>query len=158
MTMNDALLMFNGGSMRSYVTDALRNKLMMSTIGTEDSDIKAMDVVQVKVKSLSNRGYIYFEALVSPVIKEYEENQIIEKVSSIEVTGPGDVHYLPRRPVVRDDRETTKIRIVFDALAKSSGPSLNECLYPGPNMLSHIFDILLRFRSKKIGILSDSLT
>ena len=71
------------------------------------------------------------------------------------MTVPGDVHYLPHRPVVRVNRETTKIRIVFDASAKSSGPSLNECLYPGPNLLSHIFDILLRFRSKEIVILSD---
>ena len=71
------------------------------------------------------------------------------------MTAPGDVHYLPHRPIVRDDKETTKIRIVFDASAKCSGPSLNECLYPGPNQLSHIFDILLRFRGKKIGILSD---
>ena len=69
---------FDGGSVKGYLTDALRNKLklstlrserlMMSTFGTEDSDIKTMGVVQVKVKSLSNRGYIYFEALVTPVI------------------------------------------------------------------------------------------
>ena len=71
------------------------------------------------------------------------------------MTAPGDVHYLPHPPIVRDDKETTKIRIVFNASAKCSGPSLNECLYSGSNLLSHIFDILLRFRGKKIGILSD---
>ena len=36
-----------------------------------------------------------------------------------------------------------------------NGPSLNECLYLGPNLTSKVFDILLRFRFKKIAILAD---
>ena len=37
--------------------------------------------------------------------------------------------------VVREDKDTTKIRIVFDASAKSEGPSLNQCLHTEPNCL-----------------------
>ena len=48
------------------------------------------------------------------------------------------------------------MRAVFDASARvSDGPSLNECLYPGPNLLPKIFDILLRFRTNKFGLISD---
>ena len=47
------------------------------------------------------------------------------------------------------------MRAVFDASCNNSGPSLNECLYPGPNLLSKIFNILLRFRFNVIGILAD---
>ena len=47
------------------------------------------------------------------------------------------VHYLPHRAVVRDERETTKVCVVFDTLAKYKGfPSLNKLLDPG---LCHTF-------------------
>ena len=68
---------------------------------------------------------------------------------------PGQVHYLPHRPVLREDKETTKIRAVFDASCASDGPSLNNCLYSGPNLLSKIFDILLRFRFNFVVVLAD---
>jgi hypothetical protein len=44
---------------------------------------------------------------------------------------------------------------VFDASCKVNGPSLNECLYVGPNLIAKIFDILVRFRCNKIGLLAD---
>ena len=66
------------------------------------------------------------------------------------------MHYLPHRAVIREDKETTKIRVVYDASARlSNEPSLNECLYSGPCLLPKIFDILLRFRLRSIGLISD---
>ena len=51
---------------------------------------------------------------------------IIEKVND-ESAIPGCVHYLPHRAVIRNDRETTKVSVVFDASAKlPKSPSLNE--------------------------------
>ena len=90
------------------------------------------------------------------VFKQYEENKIIERVPKEQLGKElGQVHYLPHRPVVREDKETTKIRAVFDASCKVNGPSLNECLYAGPNLLLRIFDILLRFRCNRIGLIAD---
>ena len=81
---------------------------------------------------------------------------IIEKVPFDEISKkPGQVYYLPHRPILREDKETTKTRAVFDASCGSDGPSLNDCLYSGPNLLSEIFDILLRFRFSFIAILAD---
>ena len=89
------------------------------------------------------------------VFKGYEKDNIIEKVP-INGFEKDFVHYLPHRGVVREDKETTKLRIVFDASCASEGaPSLNDCLYPGSNLISKIFDILLRFRLRPIAILSD---
>ena len=43
------------------------------------------------------------------------------------------VHYLPHHAVVRRNRDTTKLRVVYDASARSGEvPSLNNCLYAGP--------------------------
>ena len=89
------------------------------------------------------------------IFNEYEENNIIEKVQEEDVPDPGNIHYLPHRAVVRHVKTTTKVRPVFDASAKVEGVSLNDCLYSGPNLLSMIFDILLRFRTNKIALISD---
>lgn len=90
------------------------------------------------------------------LIKTQEKEGIIEPVTDQVVISPGKIHYIPHREVVRDDKETTKVRIVYDASAKISGyPSLNECLETGSNLLPKIFDVLIRFRCYKIGIVSD---
>jgi len=64
--------------------------------------------------------------------------------------------YLPHRGVVRLDRETTKLRIVHDASAKSErGLSLNDALEKGPDLLPLLWRILLRFRVGKVGVVGD---
>ena len=63
--------------------------------------------------------------------------------------------YIPHREVVREDRVTTKTRIVFDASTRRKGPSLNEFLEAGPCLLPKVFDVLLRCRAHKILLISD---
>ena len=58
--------------------------------------------------------------------------------------------------MIRENRETTKIRVVFNASAHLlNEPSLNDCLYAGPCLLPKIYDILLRFRLRRIGLIAD---
>ncbi len=87
-------------------------------------------------------------------IKEQLEKGVIETVQ-IREKDLGRVHYLPHHAVVRSDKTTTKLRIVYDASAKSNGPSLNECLHKGPKFNQLIFDLLLRFRSYPIALTAD---
>lgn len=42
----------------------------------------------------------------------------------------GNIHYLSHREVIREDKGTTKLRVVYDASEKSPGTSLNDCLAP----------------------------
>ena len=76
------------------------------------------------------------------VIKDQLESGIIEKVNNEEFVASGKVHYLPHREVICLDKETTKLRVVFDASAKSTGPSPNDCLYVGPPMSPLLYNIL----------------
>ena len=71
--------------------------------------------------------------------------------------GVGKVHYLPHHEVIRVDKDTTKLRIVYDASARSgrNTPSLNDCLYAGPPLSPLIYDILLRFRVHKVALIGD---
>ena len=68
---------------------------------------------------------------------------------------PGKFHYLPHHAVVHQDKETTKVRVVYDTSARSNGPSLNDCLYIGPKFNQKILEILLRFRSYPIAWTAD---
>ena len=88
------------------------------------------------------------------VIKQQEADGIVESVPSMEEE-IGKVHYIPHREVVRD-RETTRVRIVYDASAKVKDRiSLNDCLETGPGLLPKIFEILVRFRCFKYALTSD---
>ena len=61
----------------------------------------------------------------------------------------------PHRAVVRHNKQTMKLRVVYDASAKTDGPSLNNCPYTGPNFGLSILDILLRFRLHKVALIGD---
>ena len=88
------------------------------------------------------------------VIKDQLESGIIEKVNNEEFVASGKVHYLPHREVICLDKETTKLRVVFDASAKSTDPSPNDCLYVGPPMSPLLYNILLRFRIHKTPLMA----
>ena len=79
------------------------------------------------------------------IIKTQLNQGIVELVEEPLGDDNSGVHYLPHHAVIRQDKVTTKLRIVYDASAKSSGPSLNECLNSGPKFNQKILDILSRF-------------
>ena len=79
---------------------------------------------------------------------------IIETVDSLEPTA-SKVHYLPHYAVVRTDKTTTKLCVVYNASVRSTGPSLNDCVHKGPKFNQLILDLLLRFRSYRIALTAD---
>ena len=50
------------------------------------------------------------------ILQDYEKEGIIEKVN--EVCEPGTSHYLPHRAVVKENRNTSKVRIAFNGSSK----------------------------------------
>ncbi|KAL9975369.1 hypothetical protein ACROYT_G012524 [Oculina patagonica] len=92
------------------------------------------------------------------VIKEQLSSGVVEMIDKRheEQCLPGTVHYIPHKEVVKEDRTTTKLRVVYDASAKSrTETSLNDCLLPGPALTPLIFDILVRFRLHKVALIGD---
>ena len=69
------------------------------------------------------------------VLKEYDnvrKEQLQRGIVDI-VQNPGEgevgkVHYLPHHAVIRRDKSTTKLRVVYDASARPNGVALNDCL------------------------------
>ena len=95
--------------------------------------------------------------LYDQLFDSYLEDRIIEEVPPEDIGEPGQVCYLAHRPIVPEDRETTKIRPVFDGSARATAesPSLNDVLHTGPNLLSLIYDVLIRFILRKIVVMAD---
>ena len=56
---------------------------------------------------------------------------------------------------MRHDKDTTKVRIVYDASAHAKGPSLNDCLHTGPKFNQKVLEVLLRFRSYSVAWTAD---
>ena len=69
--------------------------------------------------------------------------------------GAGKVHYLPHRDVIRMDKETNKVRAVYDASAKRNGPSLNDCRYAGRPLIPLILEVLIKFRAHTVALTAD---
>ena len=89
------------------------------------------------------------------VIQDQLRQGVVEVVNDPAEYKGGKLHYLPHHGVFRHDKLTTKLRVVYDASAKTDGPSLNDCLYTGPNFGQNILDILLRFRLHRVALIGD---
>jgi hypothetical protein len=57
--------------------------------------------------------------------------------------------------VVREDRSTTKVRVVYDGAATYKGRNLNDEMLTGPRLQLDIVDILIQFRRGLIALVGD---
>ncbi|KAG7307103.1 hypothetical protein JYU34_007243 [Plutella xylostella] len=86
-------------------------------------------------------------------IKEYEDLGHLTKIER-----PTFGYMMPHHAVIRESSETSRLRVVFDASAKSSSnKSLNDIQCIGPVVQDDLFSILVRFRQHKY-VLSGDIT
>ncbi|XP_049867240.1 uncharacterized protein LOC126367655 [Pectinophora gossypiella] len=88
------------------------------------------------------------------VIEEYIELNHMEEVPEEKKNNPAI--YLPHHAVLREDKETTKLRVVFDGSCKgSNNKSFNEEQLVGPQLQEDLRSILMRWRMKPICFVAD---
>ncbi|XP_064629238.1 uncharacterized protein LOC135488533 [Lineus longissimus] len=112
-------------------------------------------VAERRLKSLENHlkkkpevADRYKEVLEANIEKGY-----IRKVPAEELEQPG--WYLPHFGVVREDRATTKVRVVYDGAAVYDGKSLNDEMWSGPKLQLDVLDILVTFRRGAVALVGD---
>ena len=88
------------------------------------------------------------------VLTDYFEKQYIRRVPKEEEKLTQEC-LLPHFPVVRPERTSTKVRVVFDVSAPFEGKSLNTEALPGPKLQSNMFDILVKFRKGTVALAGD---
>lgn len=116
------------------------------------------DLAQVRLKSLSRKldKDPDLKSKYSEALKEMEDNGVIGELDESDAGFPGPVYYLPHFPVVKEERESTKTRPVFDASAPGpNGMSLNDCLHTGPSLNPNLMDVLMRFRRHQVAVVAD---
>ena len=90
-------------------------------------------------------------------LKDYLDQDHAEPVPAKELGKPSNqIYYFPMHVVRKESSTTSKVRVVFDASAKTaSGASLNDQLLVGPTVHSPLIDVLLRFRRHKVALATD---
>ncbi len=90
-------------------------------------------------------------------LMEYEEMDHAEPVPAEDLSRPAaEVYYLPAHGVVKASSTSTKLRVLFDASARTtSGTSLNDILLTGPNLYPMLTNVVLSFRMHPIGMSAD---
>ena len=113
------------------------------------------DVALVRLKSqeksLNRKGPEVMEAY-NKIFQDYEKKDYIRQVPQSEVEKQW---FLPHFPVVKEDRVTTKVRVVFDAAAKHDGKILNDAIWPRPKLQRDLVDVLTRFRRAPVALSAD---
>ena len=101
------------------------------------------------------RFFLRTELLVRPpevnrkiheIITNWGKQSIIEKITSQCMIRDPSAYYIPSFVVSRQERESTKYRLVFNAARPFHGKALNDYLVAGPNNLCDIGRVLLQFR------------
>lgn len=88
-------------------------------------------------------------------LKEYEELGHMTEVL-VASDNQSQAYYMPHHPVLKPDSSTTKVRVVFNASAKTkSGLSFNDVQCIGPTIQSDLFSLNLKFRQHPVVIKGD---
>ncbi len=90
-------------------------------------------------------------------VREYVNLGNAELVPELDLLKPDCItFYLPMHGVSKSSSTTTKLRVVFDASARTtSGHSLNDLLLTSPSTYPLLVNILLHFHLAKIGVSAD---
>ncbi|XP_026326215.1 uncharacterized protein LOC113234908 [Hyposmocoma kahamanoa] len=89
------------------------------------------------------------------VLEEYLSSGHAEVVKPSEVVKKGVV-YLPHHAVARQDKSTTKVRMVVDgSCTDSNGISLNSELMVGPTLQPELRHLIIRWRCYSIALIAD---
>ena len=118
------------------------------------------DNYEMANKRLSNnlkklRKNIDLQKNYEEIINDQESAGIIEEIKNEGKSVVGKTYYMPHHAVIRQDKSTSKVRIVYDASSKYGGASLNECLHGGTTLFTDLFAVLLRFRLYRVALIGD---
>lgn len=116
------------------------------TVDSYPTALTRLQGVEQKMKKDEKYAQRYKER-----IQHLFDNDYAKLLEDISITPK--TWYLPHFGV--DNPNKKKLRLVYDAAAKTKGSSLNDYLLVGPDLLMSLMGIMLRFRENKIAITGD---
>ena len=120
-----------------------------------DDDVTKLLFVKSSMQDYQRRCDLDVLGIEEPV---HGEQSVYEEFKEqLRLSEDGWKFYIPRKPVVKESAETTKVRVVFDASASETddAPSLNALLETGPALQNLLWDITIRKRFKPFALSAD---
>ena len=139
----------------AYVKSASRYMVCLprkeSAVPLGESRSQALNRARANEKSLLHKGSWKKS---QEVMQEYFSLHHAEPVSQEDINRPAALsYYMPMHGVYKESSTTTKLRVVFDASAKTtSHHSLNDSLAVGPTLHPTLDRVLLKFRTYPVAI------
>ena len=139
------------------VRDALSEKIesfwQLESLGIREEESTVLADFHNTIEYIGER---YIAKLPwNEILQEQVRTGILEEVPEEEIKTNKRCHYPPHHATLREDKDTTKLRVGLDGAARSSrfDFSMNDCLSKGPNLLVSLLAILLRFRMFQVTVL-----
>ncbi|GFW89609.1 integrase catalytic domain-containing protein [Trichonephila clavipes] len=131
-----------------YVVSMALNKDPSCLGNSKDIAIRRLNSLWKRLSRDSSYLSLYAEFL-----KEYDELGHLERV--VESSEPPTHYYIPHHGVLRPEKLTTKLRIVFNGSSPTTtGISLNDILLKG-EVKEDVFETISRFRRHKFAFTTD---
>ena len=113
--------------------------------------LKRLEGTERRLESNPDQAKAYDEQMTEMV-----EMNFCRKLSENEVKNyKGPVHYIPHHAVIRPEKKSTPVRIVFNSSSVFQGHKLNDYWMKGPDLLNNLFGVVLRFREKEVALVGD---
>ena len=89
-------------------------------------------------------------------MKDMEKRGFSRKLTEKEIADwKGPVHYVSHHAVLRPEKKSTPVRIVFHSSATFKGHCLNDFWYKGSDLLNNLFGVIMRFRENAVAVCAD---
>ena len=113
--------------------------------------LKRLEATERRLQKNPDQALAYKKQMV-----EMEEMKFARKLSKEEIENyEGPVHYISHHAVIRPEKKSTPVRIVFNSSSVFQGSRLNDYWNKGPDLLNNLFGVVLRFREKEVAISGD---
>ncbi|XP_028397206.1 uncharacterized protein LOC114521015 [Dendronephthya gigantea] len=113
--------------------------------------VKRMEARERRLKQNPEQAKAYQEQM-----EQMESLGFSRKLTEQEIKEyNGPLHYIAHHEVVRPDKKSTPVRIVFNSSSKYKGQCLNDCWVKGPDLLNNLFGVILRFREQPVAVSGD---
>ena len=113
--------------------------------------LKRLESMEHRLKMKPEQAEAYDKQM-----KEMNEMNFSRQLTNEELRDyKGPVHYIPHHAILRPEKKSTPVRIVFNSSSVFQGHQLNDYWMKGPDLLNNLFGINLRFREREVALIGD---
>ena len=117
----------------------------------KDLAMKRLETLEKRLKSKPEQASAYIHQM-----KEMNEIGFARKQSKEEIENyQGPVHYIAHHAVLRPEKASTPVQIVFNTSSSFQGHKLNDYWMKEPDLPNSLFGVILRFRERETAIVGD---